>query len=633
MAPLTKDTLEISNPAGESAVSQSANQNKSATGHMRSDALSLEVSVRVHGSKVKDVVLGTTPHTEPFEEQTITMIIFPQGAVVKMLTPVNVGQMLVVTNLKSRQDAICRVIKVRPNANLAAYVEVEFTNRQPGYWGVQFSSDAPPAPAMKIAPPPIDLPPAPAEPPKPVQDMSWAPAPPPIAPAPRPLEAKPVTNEVKPAAAPPKKITPPAKPAPSFISLGSQEEVQPAASATATIKQVSARESAHQNFAPLTPKAPAASEIPAPSPASLSFSELQGDGDAGSSSSLAAITDPVEQEDEILAAAAPSSTPETSHSTFGSFAGGATLAAARSTSSESFGAGFDSVELESASYSAAPKHNWTLLAACAVIAIVGMGGSFFYLRGRSSSDASNKAPAIANPPAAAVAQSVPPAHPIVPANDDPMLGASSAPENSLAHANAAIPPAAPAVRAPIAAKPVHTTPDAPPPQPSKPAKQAAPKVTPDMMSHVLNAHPTSARRADAGSADAPALEDDSAAAAPQTNALPGIPSSNNVADLPPPTVEPEAPVKIGGNVKQPRLISSVLPVYPMGAMHANVAGDVVIQTTIDKTGKVADMHVVSGSPLLRQAALDALRRWKYEPSMLDGQPVAVQMQVTIKFRR
>src|SRR5208282_6583842 len=141
------------NPAGETVASQSTNQTKPASGHMRSDAVSLEVAVRVHGSKVKDVVLGTTPHTEPFEEQTITMIIFPQGAVLKMITPVNSGQMLVLTNLKSRQDAICRVIKVRPNANLAAYVEVEFTNRQPGYWGVSFPSDGPaPAASAKVAP-------------------------------------------------------------------------------------------------------------------------------------------------------------------------------------------------------------------------------------------------------------------------------------------------------------------------------------------------------------------------------------------------------------------------------------------------------------------------------------------------
>ena len=176
MAPLTKDTLEVANPAGEAAVSHASNQTKPASGHMRSDAVSLEVPVRVHGSKVTEVVLGTTPHTEPFEEQTSTMIIFPQGGVLRMNTPVTVGQMLVLTNLKSRQDAICRVVKVRPNAKLAAYIEVEFTQRQQGFWGVAVPGDADEAASSLI-------PPAPASSArsefkqKPESDISWASAP------------------------------------------------------------------------------------------------------------------------------------------------------------------------------------------------------------------------------------------------------------------------------------------------------------------------------------------------------------------------------------------------------------------------------------------------------------------------
>jgi protein TonB len=629
MAPLTKDTLDIANPAGESSVvSPSVNQVKPASGHMRSDAISLEVSVRVHGSKVKDVVLGTTPHTEPFEEQTITMIIFPQGGVVKMLTPVNVGQMLVVTNLKSRQDAICRVVKVRANANLAAYVEVEFTNRQPGYWGVAFESDGP-APESKIAIPSIDARPPVPESLKPAHDISWAPAPPPNAPAPKPLDAKPVSNESKPAVAPPLASAPPSKRAPSFISIGSQEEVQPAASATTSMKAGTPRESAHENFAPLIPKTPAASEISPAHPASLSISELQGDAEGHSSSAILATDDSLAHEDEILAAAAPSASPENSRSTFGSFSGGGTLAAARSSSSESFGANFDSGDAESGGLSAAPKQNWTLIAACAVVLIVGLGGGYFYLH----SHAANRGPATTNPPAAAISQSSPAAQPTVPASNAQPVSAPTTPATPVAQVNANAAPAPPApANATNTAKPPKAAPDAPS-QPPAPTKQAAPKVTPDMMSQALNAHPTSAQRTDAGSADAPALDDDSAPAATQTNALQGIPSSNSGASLPPPTVQPEGPVKIGGNVKEPRLVSSVMPVYPLGAVKAGVSGDVVVQTTIDKTGQVVGTHVVSGPSLLRQAALDALRRWKYEPSTLDGQPVAVELQVTIKFKR
>jgi len=101
----------------------------------------------------------------------------------------------------------------------------------------------------------------------------------------------------------------------------------------------------------------------------------------------------------------------------------------------------------------------------------------------------------------------------------------------------------------------------------------------------------------------------------------------------PPAAEAQAPVRIrvGGELKPPRLVSSTLPVYPAVARDAGIEGDVVIDTTIDKTGKVTAMKVVSGPPMLRQAALEALRQWKYEPSKLNGEPVPIQMTVTIRF--
>ena len=91
-------------------------------------------------------------------------------------------------------------------------------------------------------------------------------------------------------------------------------------------------------------------------------------------------------------------------------------------------------------------------------------------------------------------------------------------------------------------------------------------------------------------------------------------------------------MQVGGTVKQPKLISSVMPVYPFSAREANIQGDVVIDTQIGPNGSVTRMKVISGPTMLRQAAQDALRRWKYQPSQLDGKPVAVQMLVTIRFR-
>jgi len=76
-----------------------------------------------------------------------------------------------------------------------------------------------------------------------------------------------------------------------------------------------------------------------------------------------------------------------------------------------------------------------------------------------------------------------------------------------------------------------------------------------------------------------------------------------------------------------------MPVYPSMARETGIEGDVVVDTTIDASGKVTTMKVLSGPPVLRQAALDALRQWKYAPSMLNGQPIPVEMTVTIKFHR
>jgi general secretion pathway protein A len=87
----------------------------------------------------------------------------------------------------------------------------------------------------------------------------------------------------------------------------------------------------------------------------------------------------------------------------------------------------------------------------------------------------------------------------------------------------------------------------------------------------------------------------------------------------------------GGQLQAPKLVSSPSPVYPPNALRERVQGIVVLDVLIDETGKVADMKVVSGPAALRQAAIDALRTWKYEPARLNGQPIAAHTQVNINF--
>jgi protein TonB len=80
------------------------------------------------------------------------------------------------------------------------------------------------------------------------------------------------------------------------------------------------------------------------------------------------------------------------------------------------------------------------------------------------------------------------------------------------------------------------------------------------------------------------------------------------------------------------LISSAPPSYPALARTQHISGDVRIDALIDATGRVTTMKVVSGPALLHQAAMDALRRWRYEAATLDGKPVAMHLTVTLQFR-
>lgn len=93
-------------------------------------------------------------------------------------------------------------------------------------------------------------------------------------------------------------------------------------------------------------------------------------------------------------------------------------------------------------------------------------------------------------------------------------------------------------------------------------------------------------------------------------------------------------VRPGGRIMPPNKIKDVAPVYPAIAKSAGVSGTVTIEATIGTDGKVVDAVVVrSSSPLLDQAALDAVQQWEYLPTMLNGVPVPITVTVTINFTR
>ena len=96
--------------------------------------------------------------------------------------------------------------------------------------------------------------------------------------------------------------------------------------------------------------------------------------------------------------------------------------------------------------------------------------------------------------------------------------------------------------------------------------------------------------------------------------------------------EPTAPAPIGGDVKPAKLIKSVPPIYPDIARTQHLSGNVQIDASIEADGNVGPMKVLSGPTLLHQAALNAVKQWKFQPAELDGKPTAMHLTVTVQFR-
>jgi len=99
----------------------------------------------------------------------------------------------------------------------------------------------------------------------------------------------------------------------------------------------------------------------------------------------------------------------------------------------------------------------------------------------------------------------------------------------------------------------------------------------------------------------------------------------------PPPPPPPAPVRVGGNVKQPKIVHIEQPNYPPEARRARVEGVVILEATVTAEGTVDKVKVISGPPMLTGAAVEALTHWKYEPTYLNGQAVPVILTARISF--
>ena len=671
----------------------------------RPQPVALEIPVTVNGART---VEGSDKR-EPFSENTKTVLVFVHGAVIRLASSLAPGQLVFLTNEKTKKEVVCQVVKSKNYRSVTGYVELEFTEQALGFWGMRFPSDrlapAPRAVAPIVSALPKTIPPAVATPsasvsmpPKPVVVTPPSAAPvvvpppaPPVAVAPiippPPQHATPVPPAPVNNAAPPpgavsatlesvlKSPIDPLSPSPDFaaaisslfdapaVSAVKPAPTEPPKSAVATtsagpssdqLKQQTARlqeqlgsllfteTPAAQSPAPVPaaapkpsvplpevadkllqlaqanvkPAAPPEIEPAAPvrsfAPATLAVEEVK----------IPSWLAPLARESESAAAEVAPELPPLSDSlpASASSSGGVLSETLPETHQRSHSAVFGGQLLgESATAAPAPasrskKGLFIGIAATLLLA----AGAFWYSRQPdnliSSVLAAKSAPVPAqnftrsNAPASTSRSSVPASPSIVQPAPAPATSSVVVPSESPAHV-AATPPPTPV---PAAKNPSTATHSAPVIEaPAKPTVGEVHLATP-----ILNRPEESQSGNDAE----PTIESNQSS---NTDPLAGLAAGHGK--------EPTAPLPIGGDVKQARLLKSVPPIYPSTARAQHVSGAVKIDALIDANGNVSSVTIISGPGMLHQAALQAVRQWKYEPAQLDGKPTPVHLTVTVQF--
>jgi TonB family protein len=637
----------------------------------RPQPVALEVPVSVNGART---VAGSDKR-EPFSESTMTVLVFGNGAVIRLASTVVPGQLLFLTNDKTKKEVVCQVVKSKNYSNVSGYVELEFTEAVTGFWGMRFpgerglaqsSAPTPAATATPIAPPaaaPKIPSPAVTSAPKPVASK---PAPPPVVMRPAGTSTTQANAQVNlPRAAETKPVTALPKPTAPLSPLGTTtttsllraSEVKPAApvvtkappppaptasqSSTDALKRESARLQEQLSSLLFTPEAPAkpappahtktvppAKNAPLKMESTLDVEEVKIPSWLEPLARNAATTTPgAAAEDEPLPIDVDKAQEfELEDLTAASIAQQTgTTGPAESTLASPL---VNDEMIEPWPVSAG-SNKGMLIGVTAGLLVLAAGGAWV-LRKPSN-------PAVQGPVTAATTPAVGVNSAVQP-QPQPQRSAAvqTAPAASLAPATsqAAAPSHVSAQPAAASAQPVKTTSNTNTPEALSAYKQLAepePQSKKPGLGKVHLATPTavSGGGSSRGVADAePAFALNEGQVSPSGDALGGGFGGGNTKQ----PVAPAAPLPVGGDVKAAHMLSSVSPVYPTLAKNQHIEGDVRIDALIGANGHVSGMKVVSGPTLLHQAAMDALRQWKYQPAVLDGNPVPMHLTVTIQFR-
>jgi TonB family protein len=645
-------------------------------GFSRPNPVCIEIGVSVQGS-------AHTPAggqaTQPFLEQTSTVIVFAQGAVVRLSETVVPGQVLILRHLRTSEEAACRVISVRTNPNVKGYVELEFLQPAPNFWQMQFpapsSAKAPSAAVAQPEPPAAQIRaehaartahPEHAAP----EHSQSAGVPKPVSPAPAPRHTPPPSEEGNGATGAGLTFLPDLL---DTLALPGEAKAHAPESATrpdaAHATPIHAEREASKQSAPVKPLAAPWIAAPRMDAAKGTHAPAEGPYISDLLDTLTPIGETILREKAKSAASQPQSHAAPPAPAFSRPAVVAP-AASRNASATLVEPSTADIAVPSLVPSLPPQSAQTAPRASASSSALVVGPEIAPLlsggelqsspevvsRGQLLNGDSELATSKQGWPTpmrvlavvAALALALAAGtgiyrwgkRPGVDAN----LGApgqpessASAPADSIASpsgaqpAGNAAPDAAAGASSATSAKDSHAA-----AQPNASAAPSAAKTPADSSTSVVVKAPRgpivagmqmSAPAAATHAADqsAPAI----AANAPGTveNA-----SAGSILGYAQPS-GPAAPiVRASSGVQAPRLLSAVAPMYPYAARAQHVQGDVSVDLLIDVSGKVANMTVVSGPMLLRPAALDALRARKYAPAMLDGKPTVAHIVVVIHFQ-
>jgi protein TonB len=657
MPPTAKDldaaTSNVQVPAGSGAA--------------KAQPVALEVPVTVNGART---VEGSNKR-EPFSETTQTVLVFGNGAVIRLASSVTPGQLLFLTNEKTKKEVVCQVLKSKNYSNVSGYVELEFTESISGFWGVRFPESAPkqasaPAPVAPKAPAP------PAAVVSPVVPKVQAPA------ASSLLKPPALVSPIAPPiAALPKAPTAPAASVSTVSNVNASShvsEIKPAlpvapkapvipqapastqGQASDALKRESARLQeqlssmlfkAQETVAPPPSKQPSESsakvidiarsqapaKVTAPTSSKSSSAGLEADevkipswleplARNAATPAQNGIDTREEAEPEIEFEVQDVSAPATSHEVV---------------TAAPFEPTLDLFSNEAAVHerpTAKRGNKGILIGAIAAGLLVLIAGGTWYSR-QSPSKTPESAVAPSAPSVASTTAATQPAGKTV--SDAPAAGAGNF--NS-----------APVSSSPVASAPVHSQPTTPTAQPLKGASErnsaaaelsaykrlAEPQPQPvqppakkPSIGEVKLAAPAAAHRTSSapGEADlAPSFG--GGQVTPTGDAMGGGLAGGGMKQ----PAAPPAPIPVGGDVRQARLISSIPPLYPALAKTQHIEGAVRVDALVDENGRVSSMKVVSGPTLLQQAAMDAVRQWKYQPATLDGKAVPMHLTVTLQFK-